>query len=183
MSVQKTDVVQGQTSFHQMPWRWSALCASLCLSLPSPTWKINTPTSITKCIQEEICIIQWFQVSTRSWPSVNLFMARLTRVLLFYGCFPLGLCYWPLFVALFGCPFSCWMTDQVQWSVQRTCRGLELKPISAVLQSQKLPIPPWGDGSLRGGGCVTSSSSYTSTSPLDLSLIEKIRLQQDVVKS
>lgn len=70
------------------------------------------------------------------------FLWCFSPVLLFYGCFLVRLYYLLFFFPLFGCIFSCWMTDQVQWTVQRTCHGLELKPISAVLQSLKLPIPP-----------------------------------------
>ncbi len=55
------------------------------------------------------------------------------------------------------------------------------------LQSHKLPTPL--EVTKASGGLVTSFSGYTiiqsvvSTSCLDLSLIKKIRLQQDLVKN
>lgn len=97
----------------------------------------------------------------------------------------------PRLAPLFGCTFSYWMTDQVHWSVQGTCHGFELRPVSALLQSQQLPTPPevtvaWGREAVVLVPVVILSLAlwfFPMTSPLDPSLIMKIRLQQNVVKS
>lgn len=116
-----------------------ALALILTLSVfsffPSPIWNVSTLTQTWAVFN-----MNPVEVSRMSWPSLNLLMSHPRIVIL--RLLPSRSLYLPLFVPLFGCTFICWVTDQVQWSVLRTCHELEQKPISAALQSHKLPIPP-----------------------------------------
>lgn len=178
MSIQNRDVVQGQTHFHQMPWHWFSLSL---FSLSSPIWNINTLTQ-TRAVFN----MNFVEVSRRSWPSVNFLMAPLTHVLLFYGCFPQGLFICPslwLYIYL----LSDWSSsmerlEDVSWAWTGASISGTSKP--------QATYTPWGDSSLRGAvllaPVVIPSSSlwfFSSTSPLDLSLIKTIRLQPDLVES
>lgn len=147
MIIQKT--APGQTCFHQMPWKWMycSTHSAVCFHYPlALTNRDKVCGSILKVIAFAVCCLH---------PSGSPLCA-------------------PLLGAPVGCTFSYPVTDQVHWSVQRTCHGFEREPVSVLLQSQKLPTFPEvmvASGKLRLLASVVIPSLalwfFSMTSPLD----------------
>ena len=123
-------------------WSWTrpnnpleALTLGLTLC-PPPVWNSSTIAQPLPVFNKGFVAAQKVMTSCEPIHSVSQPCLVILRLL------PSSSLYSPLFVPLGGCTFICWVTDQVQRSVQRTCHEFEQKPMSAALQSHELPSLP-----------------------------------------